>query len=164
MGLARGRSSVRRCSDARALYDSGREKRMNLRGLGFGAMLLAAAGCASSSSGVREDELVRRAWIVERIDDVATATPAPTLTFDSERRVSGRASCNQYAGTLQLGAGTMHVVEPVSTRMACEPAVMTQERQFLVALQAIRTYRRDGDRLLLLDEAGRTRLRLAPRP
>jgi heat shock protein HslJ len=136
---------------------------MNLRGLGFGAMLLAAAGCASSSTGVREDELVRTAWIVERIDDVATATPAPTLTFDSERRVSGRASCNQYSGTLQLGAGTLRVAEPLSTRMACEPVLMTQERRFLTALQEARTYRRDGDHLLLLDEAGRVRLRLAPR-
>jgi|RhiMetdeSRZDD1v2_1073273.scaffolds.fasta_scaffold178809_3 heat shock protein HslJ len=136
---------------------------MNLRGLGLGAMLLVAAGCVSSTAVGREDTLVRTAWTAVGIDDVATGDRAPTLTFDSERRVSGRASCNQYSGTLQLGAGTLRVAEPLSTRMACEPVLMTQERRFLTALQEVRTYRRDGDHLLLLDEAGRVRLRLAPR-
>jgi heat shock protein HslJ len=136
---------------------------MKLRGLGLGATLLVVAGCATSTPAPREDELLRTAWIVERIDDEATATPVPTITFDSQVRVSGRATCNQYAGTLQLGAGTLHVAEPVSTRMACESALMTQERRFLTALQAVRKWRRDGDHLLLLDEAGHVRLRLGPR-
>jgi putative lipoprotein len=136
---------------------------MNLRGLGPGVMLLAVAGCASSPTGPAAGELMRTAWIVERIDDVATNPPGPTLTFDNEQRVSGRASCNQYAGTLALGAGSMRVTEPSSTRMACEPAIMTQERRFLAALESVRTLRREGDRLLLLDEARRVRLRLAPR-
>ena len=136
---------------------------MNARGLGLVATLLIAAGCASSPAVTREDELVHTRWIVERIDDVAAAEPAPTLTFDSDRRVSGRAGCNQYAGALQLGAGTLRVDEAVSTRMACDPAVMAQERRFLVALQAVTAFRREGDRLLFLDQAGRVRLRLAPR-
>ena len=137
---------------------------MNARGLGLVATLLVAAGCASSPAVItREDELVHTRWIVERIDDVAAAEPAPTLTFDSDRRVSGRAGCNQYAGALQLGAGTLRVDEAVSTRMACDPAVMAQERRFLVALQAVTAFRREADRLLFLDQAGRVRLRLAPR-
>ena len=41
---------------------------------------------------------------------------------------------------------------------------MDQERRFLAALAAVRAFRREADRLLLLDEAARIRLRLAPLP
>lgn len=44
-----------------------------------------------------------------------------------------RAGCNQYAGAAQLGA-----------------------------LGAVRTFRREGDRLLLLDETEHVRVRLGP--
>jgi heat shock protein HslJ len=101
---------------------------------------------------------------VERIDDLAADRAATTLRFVSDSRVSGRAGCNQYAGPLQLGANTIRVTETLSTRMACAPAVMEQEGRFLAALGEVRTFRRDGDRLLLLDGAGRVRIRLAPLP
>jgi membrane-bound inhibitor of C-type lysozyme len=46
--------------------------------------------------------------------------------------------------------------------MACATAVMEQETRFLSALAAARAVRREGDRVVLLDEGGRARLRLAP--
>ncbi len=63
-----------------------------------------------------------------------------------------------------LGASTVSVDQTLSTRMACEPTVMDQERRFLAALAAVRVFRREADRPLLLDEAARIRLRLAPLP
>jgi heat shock protein HslJ len=41
-------------------------------------------------------------------------------------------------------------------------ATSTQERRFFGALGAVRTFRREGDRLLLLDETEHVRVRLGP--
>ena len=46
--------------------------------------------------------------------------------------------------------------------MACAPVVMDQESRFLAALSAATAFRIDGGKLLLLDEAGRVRVRLVP--
>jgi len=119
------------------------------------------AGCASGT--IRDDGvLAGTTWGVERIDEVPADHAASTLRFVSESRVAGRAGCNQYAGAAQLGARTLRISETLSTRMACEPSIMQQERRFLTALDAVRSFRREGDRLLLMDEAERVRVRLGP--
>ena len=46
--------------------------------------------------------------------------------------------------------------------MACAPVVMDQESRFLAALSAATAFRIGGGKLLLLDEAGRVRVRLVP--
>ena len=54
----------------------------------------------------------------------------------------------------------MRIEQAATTKMACPAPVMEQEQRFLAALGAVTTYRREGDRLLLLDGGGRVRLRL----
>ena len=139
---------------------------MNARAFAL-AVIVLAAGCHTAGSATpdsRDGALAGTTWGVEQIDDVAANDAATTLRFVGDSRVSGRAACNQYAGALQLGAGTMRNTETRSTRMACAAAVMEQESRFLAALGAVRAFRRDGDRLLLLDDTGRVRIRLVPRP
>lgn len=119
------------------------------------------AGCASGT--IRDDGvLAGTTWGVERIDEVPADHAATTLRFVSESRVSGRAGCNQYAGAAQLGARTLRISETLATRMACEPAIMQQEQRFLTALGAVRSFRREGDRLLLMDDGQHVRVRLGP--
>lgn len=48
--------------------------------------------------------------------------------------------------------------------MACPPAVMDQESRFLAALGAVTAFRAEGGKLLLLDQGGRVRVRLAALP
>jgi hypothetical protein len=50
------------------------------------------------------------------------------------------------------------------TLPARPPPGQPTERRFLAPLAAVRAFRREADRLLLLDEAARIRLRLAPLP
>jgi heat shock protein HslJ len=121
-------------------------------------------GCRSGRGTLDglESALPGTTWGVEQIDDRPADHAAATLRFVSDTRVAGRAGCNQYAGALQLGTDTIRISEALSTRMACAPEVMEQEARFLAAATAARTFRRDGERLLLLDDAGRVRVRLAP--
>jgi heat shock protein HslJ len=108
--------------------------------------------------------LVGTSWRAEQIDGGAPDAAPATLRFDTATRVSGRASCNQYSAALTLAGDRMRVEQARTTRMACPPPVMDQERRFLAALAAVVGLRRDGERLLLLDEGGRVRLVLGPAP
>jgi heat shock protein HslJ len=128
--------------------------------------IVLVAGCQTGAGARPGDAAVLpgTAWGVEQIDEVPADRAATTVRFVSDTRVAGRAGCNQYAGALHLGPRTVSIDEALSTRMACEPTVMDQERRFLAALAAVRAFRREADRLLLLDEAARVRLRLVPLP
>jgi putative lipoprotein len=127
--------------------------------------LVALGGCAKTRVVVPRPEvaLIGTAWTVERIDDTDAAGAYSTVRFE-DGRVSGRAGCNQYSGYLQAAGDALRVSETRTTRMACPPPVMEQESRLLSALAAVRTARREGDRLVLLDEGGRVRLRLAQLP
>ena len=129
------------------------------------AMLALLDGCARPrvSPPGQDVSLIGTSWTVERIEDLVADRATTTVRFE-EGRVSGRGGCNQYTGFLQAAGSALRVSETRSTRMACAPPVMQQETRFLSALAAVRTARREGDRVLLLDETGHVRLRLAPTP
>jgi heat shock protein HslJ len=83
-----------------------------------------------------------------------------TLVFGTDGRVSGRAGCNQYGGSVTLNGASMILDQVFSTKMACTaPALMDQETRFLEALQATRSYRMEGPKLVLVDGSGKARLR-----
>jgi putative lipoprotein len=86
---------------------------------------------------------------------------APTLSFDGVQRVAGSSGCNRYTGAVTGAGAELRVRDVAMTRMACPPAVMELESRFVAALTAVRSYRVTGDAVELLDETGRTRLRLS---
>jgi putative lipoprotein len=104
-------------------------------------------------------------WLVEDIDgrDVVERGRS-TMTFETAERVVGSTACNRYFAPVTLAGSTLRFGPGGSTRMACAPAVMDQERRFFEALGAVRTYRLEGGTLQLLDEAGRVVLRLTRAP
>lgn len=127
------------------------------------AALVLLAGCARArpSAPAPDAAVVGTSWTVERIEELAADRATTTVSFE-EGRASGRAGCNQYSGYLQAAGEALRISEIRTTRMACAAPVMQQETRFLTALAAVRLARRDGDRLVLLDETGHVRLRLAP--
>jgi putative lipoprotein len=75
--------------------------------------------------------------------------------------VIGRGGCNRYFGRLGLSQSTLSISGMGDTKMMCSPTmIMEQEQRFLEALQASVAWRREGETLVLLDLAGRERLRL----
>ena len=102
-------------------------------------------------------ELGGTSWVVEQIDEQdAVERARPTVVFDAAAsRVSGRASCNSYSAGVSGAGETLRIVSAVTTKMACALPVMEQEQRFLAALGAAAAYRREGDRLLLVDGNGR---------
>lgn len=120
-------------------------------------MLLDAGGKALATFEPQSTDLSGTAWVVTGYNNgqqaVVSVIAGTELTadFGADGALSGSAGCNRYTATYEA-AGTSLKIGPVgSTRMACaDPAgAMTQEMQFLQALETAATYRLDGGRLEL---------------
>lgn len=138
--------------------------RSMIAGLAAVASLVASSGCSltqPSSTDTPKADLIGSTWLAEDIDGRGVIDNAQsTLIFGTDGRVSGNAGCNRYGGTIALKGASLIIDQVFSTKMACvAPALMDQETRFLEALQATRSYRMDGTKLLLVDGAGKTRLR-----
>ncbi|HEY7365168.1 MAG TPA: META domain-containing protein [Methylomirabilota bacterium] len=127
------------------------------------AVALLAAACRTTTDPSPSPSLMGTSWRAEEIDGRAVLERVESsLTFDSAQRIVGQAACNRYFGALELGEGRIRLKPAGTTRMACPPTVMEQESRFLAALGAATGFRREGGKLLLLDDGGRVRVRLAP--
>jgi heat shock protein HslJ len=115
---------------------------------------LVAAACASSAP---RTALTGTTWTVVSLNGEPFPAPAPSIEFSGDR-VSGAGGCNRYFGGYEVtGAETLVIRGVGSTEMACEPAdIMTREQSYFSSLQAVRAYRREGDRLTLSGVAGPT--------
>jgi heat shock protein HslJ len=72
-----------------------------------------------------------------------------TANFGADGNLSGNGGCNTYSATYKVDGDKISIGPAVTTRMACEQAVMDQEQQYLAALQSAATYRIDGSKLEL---------------
>ena len=72
-----------------------------------------------------------------------------TLQFIStEAKIRGSAGCNQYSGGYEVNKDKLIIKPPIgSTMMACPPAVMRQEKNYLSILEAADSYQIKGGKL-----------------
>lgn len=90
-------------------------------------------GDTFTGCGGDRERLFRGAeWVVEDLAGTGIIDRSRiTVEFLQDGRVAGRASCNRYTGSYQLTGEALSFDEPATTRMACAPALMNQERRFL---------------------------------
>jgi heat shock protein HslJ len=109
--------------------------------------LLALSACAAGSLGARFDG---RELVAEAVNDAPVAgTRPPTLRLEGGR-ASGNTGCNSFTGSYTLSGERLEFGAIATTRMACEPAVMEQERSYLSTLAVVRSYSRYGNGSLSL--------------
>jgi heat shock protein HslJ len=89
---------------------------------------------------------------------IAGTTLTATFTADA---VSGSSGCNTYNGTYTRDGDTLKIGPLATTRMACDPAIMDQETQFLAALAASTTVQQSGATVTLRNGSGATQVTLA---
>lgn len=94
-------------------------------------------------------------WIVTSIggDPVLPETQV-TFSIASDHRAGGNGGCNNYFTETSFDDPPLAFGPLAGTRMACGPAVMTQEQRFFAALRATAGYELEGDALKLVDAAG----------
>lgn len=91
-------------------------------------------------------------WRAVDINGVPAAEGGPvTLRLDAGQ-ASGNAGCNRYNGGYQLQRPDQRIrfSAITSTRMACAPALMDQERRYVAILEAVSGYSFYGDGSLSL--------------
>jgi heat shock protein HslJ len=72
-----------------------------------------------------------------------------SANFGIDGKLSGNAGCNNYSATYQTEGNTISIGPAVSTKKACEQAVMDQETLYLAALSTAAMYRIDGSKMEL---------------
>ncbi len=137
----------------------------------FMAILLAACSPAGSGGQAEPDfesapDLEGTSWILESFGPEGEETPAlseaevavlsnTTITLNfADGGVNGSAGCNNYFGEFTQAGSDLTFGVLGSTRMMCEPAMMTQETDYLAALGSVSTFTQTDDQLTLQYEGG----------
>lgn len=128
-------------------------RRFLIPALLLGAVAFSACGQDSDNDSSGSGESLNGEWIAvsgntDGVDVVLIDGYDVTLSVDGDE-VRGRAACNSYQGTVDLGDGTITVAELMWTEMGCEPAVHETEQAFLGALGDAATYTVSEDTLTL---------------
>jgi heat shock protein HslJ len=91
----------------------------------------------------------------ESVSSVIVGTTV-TAAFSADGNLTGNAGCNSYGADYRLNGTSLTVSPPISTKMYCNDpeGVMEQESKYLTLLTGVSSYRVEGNRLLLTDEAG----------
>lgn len=106
-------------------------------------------------------QVVDQVASIARTDDPLTTnswgyvgTDAVVVTF-SDGSVSGNAGCNAFTGSYtDDGSGNIEVGPLVSTKMLCEEAIMTIEREIMTGIGAAVSYTIEDTSLVLTDLDG----------
>jgi hypothetical protein len=72
-----------------------------------------------------------------------------TAIFDDQGKLFGNGGCNSYSSTYTVDGNDIEISPVVSTRKACEQAIMDQETAYFKALESAATFKIDGDRLMM---------------
>ena len=101
--------------------------------------------------------LLGRAWSIGSVggEEVVEGSE-PELTFGRDGRLSGTTGCNRFFGEWEADEGELSVSNLGSTRMACPPELMDQEKRVLDLLAAVERFevREDGSLVLTSSDNG----------
>lgn len=115
-------------------------------------------GTKMNGCGGEPATLLHGEWIVDSLDGAPVVTDSKlTITFATDGRVYGNASCNRFMGGFTLSGEGLSITQPAASMMACTPdEVMKQEAVFLKLLGSVTKFSTDGKQLTLTASDGRT--------
>lgn len=101
--------------------------------------LFLLGGCAASPGG---RQMSGRDWRAANLNGVPVLPNSiVTLRLEGGERISGSAGCNLYSGSYRLMSREgIDFTALTTTRKACTPELMDQERRFLSILESVEGY------------------------
>lgn len=131
------------------------------------SLALAAAGCGSGSDGaVTDPAALQGTWVAESFsgtDDLTPADPEVTteLTLD-DGQATGTGGVNRFTTSYEAtDDGSISFGMVASTRMAGPDNAMSQEAEFLTALESAEGFEINDGKLVLTDAGDNTLVVLA---
>jgi heat shock protein HslJ len=134
-------------------------KRGSRAGLGLvtAAALLATLAGVAGVSGASTPKLAGQTWLLRKLGPLNRQHAGITARFTASGKVSGFSGCNSYSGSYTTSGNTISVSKKLAvTQKACSALRMAQERAYLAALTAARTYSISGTTLALKGRFGHT--------
>lgn len=117
------------------------------------ALSTALAGCNSTST--LSSTALPGSWHVSSIQNKAViADSHAQLTFNSENKLSGSASCNIIFASYTLEADKIDIGPVATTQKMCLTASMDQEQLLLQALNKVKRFQLSNDELSMYDQQG----------
>ena len=85
-----------------------------------------------------------------------------TLMLGSDGKIGGKSGCNNYSANYQVTGDVLKVYPPmIGTRMACPPALMTQESRYRMLIETAQSIRTTPAGLLIIASADGTTSRFS---
>lgn len=118
----------------------------------FLAAIMMLSGCSSSGN----PGFVDQSWLLATLHGEAPlADTTITMEFGEGNKVAGSSGCNQYSTTYTVDGDQLSFGEQIATTMmACLEPIVEQEREYLQALAATKTYDLVEDVFTLFDADG----------
>ena len=93
-------------------------------------------------------------WILAAYGPQGSTTPAvadgqAAITFNEDGSLNGKSGCNSFGGEFKLDGDQISFNGLVSTLIACEEPLMSQEGAMFKVLNGTATHRIDGDTLTI---------------
>lgn len=149
-------------------YSLRAEIRVADRPVAMSAMANMKAGAVPDDTGIVVDPVAQPlpgqvvgAWTITHIGAKKSDSTAPAfMTLRADGSVSGTGGCNRMMGRASVDGTNFTFGPTAGTRMACPGPGMSQEEAVYKAMQAVRSWERKGDRLILRDAQGKPALTL----
>lgn len=85
-----------------------------------------------------------------------------TLMLGSDGKIGGKSGCNGYSANYQVTGDVLKVYPPmIGTRMACPPALMTQENRYRSLMETAQSVRTTSEGSLIIASADGTTSRFS---
>lgn len=96
-----------------------------------------------------------QSWVVDYIDGVgAISDPRATFRVSEAGKAGGKGPCNSYFATATVDGQAISISDIGSTRMACAPEIMAEEKALFDALAQAASFRAEDGKLVIAGKDG----------
>jgi heat shock protein HslJ len=130
-----------------------------MSGMPFPTFVTVALGAKTfTGCGGKPTTLLQGNWLITEVDGKPTiAGSSPTVSFETDGKINGNASCNRFFGGYTFSGEGLTAGDLGASMMMCEQTLMDQEMKILEIIKGLHGFGiGDDGKLILRAKDGRT--------